>query len=138
MKTRSDQFRPKMSQAEFEVMNVIWELGSATVTEVMDALNASRDTSLARGTVQVQLRRLEVKNWLKQEKRGSHKFIYSPTCGRCEASADIASDVTQRVFDGSCTNLVRCLYQQEKLSSNEIQRLRDLVKEMESQRDENA
>jgi len=126
-----------MAQAEFEVMEVIWGLGEASVTEAMNALNARRDQPVARGTVQVQLRRLTSKSWLKPSERGS-KLVYSPTCDRTAATADIASDVTERVFDGSCADLVRCLYQQDKLSSEEIQRLHDLVDEMNSNKNPNA
>ena len=132
-----NMLRRKIAQAEFEIMEVIWDLGEATVTEAMEALNKRRKQPVARGTVQVQLRRLTSKKWLRQWKLGG-KQVFSPTCDRTEATADIASEITRRVFDGSCADLVRCLYQEDKLSSEEIQRLHELVDQMNSDRDSNA
>ena len=120
-----------MARSEFEIMDVVWGLGTATVGEVMEAFNGRREQGVARGTVQVQLRRLKEKGWLWEGRRGG-KLVYSPACGRTSASADIASDVTARVFDGSCAELVRCLYHEDKLTPEEIGRLRDLIGEMRS------
>jgi predicted transcriptional regulator len=110
---------------------VIWDLGAATVGEAMEAINARRGQALARGTVQVQLRRLKEKGWLQEVRRSGSKLAYTPTCDRTVASADIASDFTTRVFDGSCAELVRCLYQEDKLTPEEIGRLRELIGQME-------
>lgn len=119
----------KLSPSEFEVMEAFWASDAElTITGVLDAVNASRATPLKRATVQVHLRRLEEKGWLAHREDG-RRFLYRPTASRDSASADLARDLTERVFDGSCAQLVRCLFERDEISEAEIERLRDLIDE---------
>ncbi len=119
----------KLSPSEFEVMEALWTSGTdLTITDVLKAVNASRRTPLKRATVQVHLRRLEEKGWLKH-REDERRFYYRPTASREAASADLVRDLTERVFDGSCAELVRCLFEQDEISPAEIERLRTLVDE---------
>ena len=114
----------KLSPSEFEVMEALWAAGSElTITGVLELVNASRGVPLKRATVQVHLRRLEEKGWLTHREDG-RRFFYLPTASREAASAGLARDLTERVFDGSCAELVRCLFERDEISPEEIDRLR--------------
>lgn len=121
----------KLSPAEFEIMEVIWSAGEAGITDVMRQVNRNREAPLKRATIQVQLRRLESKGWLRHIENG-RLFVYLPNAGRDEASAELAEDVTARVFNGSCASLVRCLFEQQKLDPEDIERLRALIEEADA------
>lgn len=123
----------KLSPAEFEIMEAVWaHSGESGITEVLQRVNAVREGEpLKRATVQVQLRRLEEKGWLKHREDG-RRFFYSATAGREVASATLAGDLTERVFDGSCAELVRCLFDHQDVSSDEIARIRALLDKAES------
>ena len=122
--------RPKLSPAEFEIMQAVWSLGEATINDVTARINQDRSVPVKRATIQVQLRRLESKKWLKHI-QSDRTFYYSALSGREEASAELADDIRRRIFDGSCADLVRCLFQHEKISSAEINELKTLVRKMD-------
>lgn len=123
----------KLSPAEFEVMEVIWEHGEdLTISQVLEHVNAARrDDPLKRATIQVQLRRLEDKGWLSHREEG-RRFLYRATAKREAASAGLATDLAARVFDGSCAELVRCLFETQEVSAEEIARIRALLDEAEN------
>ena len=117
---------PRLTPAEFEIMDVIWNGGEMTVTEVMNQINAAGQKTLSRSTIQVQMQRLSEKGWLKH--RGQRKtFLYSATVKRSEATAGIAEDVKKRVFGDSCTELVRTLLDHTSISSSDIAALKKLI-----------
>ncbi|HUF63751.1 MAG TPA: BlaI/MecI/CopY family transcriptional regulator [Verrucomicrobiales bacterium] len=119
----------KLSPSEFEVMEALWTSDSGlTITDILTAVNAARRAPLKRATVQVHVRRLEEKGWLRRHE-DERKFYYRPTASREAASAGLARDLTERVFDGSCAQLVRCLFERDEISLAEIERLRALVEE---------
>ncbi len=123
----------KLSPAEFEIMEAIWgHEGETTITDVLQRVNAAREgEGLKRATIQVQLRRLEDKGWLRHRAEG-RRFFYRATAGREDASARLAGDLTERVFEGSCSELVRCLFEHQDVSPDEIARIRALLDEAES------
>ena len=87
---------PRLTPAEFEIMDVIWNGGEMTVTEVMNHVNAAGRKTLSRSTIQVQMQRLAEKGWLKHRDQGK-TFFYSATVKRSDATARIAEDVKKRV-----------------------------------------
>ena len=117
---------PRLTPAEFEIMDVIWEGGEMTVTEVMNQVNAAGEKTLSRSTIQVQMQRLTEKGWLKQKGQGK-TFFYSATVKRSEATAGIAEDVKKRVFGDSCAELVRALLDHSSISSSDIAALKKLI-----------
>jgi predicted transcriptional regulator len=117
---------PRLTPAEFEIMDAIWNGHEMTVTEVMKQVNASKDKVFSRSTIQVQIQRLTEKGWLKYRDQGK-TFLYSATVKRAEASANIAEDVKKRVFGDSCAELVRALLDHSSISSGEIDELKQLI-----------
>ena len=57
-----------LTDAQREIMEIVWERGEATVSEVRGALAKRRE--LARNTVQTMIVRLEDKGWLKHREAG--------------------------------------------------------------------
>jgi len=121
---------PKLTDAEFEIMKIVWENDGATISHVLDSINAQKSNILKRTTIQVQMTRLEEKGWLTHRKEG-RTFYYEATRGREMVSAEIAKDVGSRVFAGSYAEMVKCLFQNEKVSREEIKRIRKILKEYE-------
>ena len=117
---------PRLTPAEFEIMDVIWNGGEMTVTQVMNQINASGEKSFSRSTIQVQMQRLADKGWLTFQDQGK-TFLYSATVKRSEASANIAEDVKKRVFGNSCAELVRALLDHSSISSRDIAELKQLI-----------
>ena len=117
---------PRLTPAEFDIMDAVWNAGELTVTEILQKVNKLNNRNLKRATIQVQVGRLEEKGWLKHREEGN-KFIFTATVPRSEASAFIAYDIGQRIFGGSCVELVKAFFSKSKVSSEEIQQLRELI-----------
>ena len=119
----------RLSDAQLEIMEVVWDRGEASIAEVLASVNGRRKKKLRRTTIQVQMNRLEKKGWLTHRVEG-RTYRYEALRPREEALAAIADDVTHRVFGGSCADLVKCLHDHKKINASEIRRLRKLLDEL--------
>jgi predicted transcriptional regulator len=121
---------PKLTPPEFEIMDAVWRAGELTATGILNTVNASKSKKLKRTTIQVQVSRLEEKGWLTHREDGN-RFLFHPTVPREEASAAIAMDVRERVFGGSCVELVKSLFANSNISPEEIKKLREFIDQYE-------
>ncbi|QSH42253.1 BlaI/MecI/CopY family transcriptional regulator [Lentisphaerota bacterium ZTH] len=117
---------PRLTPAEFEIMNIVWAKGEATVGEILDAVNASRKEQLRRATIRVQVVRLEKKGWLKVEKL-NNLLYYSATTAKAEASHHMINEIRTKAFQGSYFELVKTLFKNSDVSSTEIEKIRDFI-----------
>ena len=116
----------RLGKLELQIMNVVWERGTATVHDVKDAL--SRGKTPAYTTVLTMMRNLEAKGYLEHEVDG-RTFVYQPTLTRATARQSMLSELLERVFDGSPSLLVNSLMKQKRISAKELRRIRDLLRE---------
>lgn len=121
-----------LSAAQFDIMSVVWDRDEVTIAQVLKAINEKRRKKLRRTTIQVQMSRLEKKGWLAHKTVG-RTFYYRASRDREEVLAMIAGDVTNRIFGGSCADLVKCLFDQKKISGEEIQRLRKVLDQVKGE-----
>ena len=115
-----------LHKLELQLMKIIWEKGRATAREVKDAID--EDRSLAESTIRTMLRSLETKGFLTHDvdKDNRHQpFVYRPVVRRDEVSRGMLSDLLDRLFDGSKELLLNYLFEDEDVSLEELQRLRE-------------
>ena len=115
---------PHFTDAELKLMEVLWDRGSATVSEVLEGLNSK--PPLAYSTVITTLRILETKGYVSHEKRG-RSFTYQPLTGRHEARQSAIAHLLHRLFNGSPELLMTSLFEDRKISAAEMKRLRSLI-----------
>lgn len=119
---------PPLSDAQFEIMNVVWQIGECTVTEVLQQLQQRRP--VARNTIQTMMSRLEEKGWLTHTDEAG-TFIYKASVPREAVQQDVLKQVMQSVFDGSAAGMLMALLQDGSLTRAEANRIRQLIKEAE-------
>jgi BlaI family penicillinase repressor len=118
---------PRISEAEWQVMKVIWkQVGSCSAQTVIDALAAPNDWSVA--TIKTLLTRLVKKGALRFEKNGK-SYLYSATLTESEGRAVETKTFLDRVFDGSLSPLIAHFSQARKLSKKDIEELENLLRE---------
>lgn len=91
-------FRPKqlsLGPLEFEILNLIWDLGTATVKQVHDQILTNPDRELAYTSVTTVLNRLTKKGWLACDKQ-NRSFIWRPLVSREQANSLWAYDQLQQ------------------------------------------
>jgi predicted transcriptional regulator len=81
------QIPPPLHELETDVMEAVWELGEASVREVMEALNASAEKERAYTTYMTIMARLDGKGLLDRRRQGKTDF-YTPRYAR-EQYADL-------------------------------------------------
>jgi len=103
---------------ELDVMTTLWRLGSGTVTEVQEAL----DARLAYTTVLTILRNLDAKGYLRREPEGrAHRYF--PKVKQKAAQKRALRRLVDTVFLGSPEALLTQLVADHDLSAEDLQRL---------------
>jgi predicted transcriptional regulator len=108
-----------LGDRELDVMGVLWELGSGTVTEVRERLPAD----LAYTTVLTILRNLEAKGFLRHESEGkAHRYF--PSVARRTARRTAVTRLIDKLFHGSPEQLIAQLVEDRALTAEDLQRIR--------------
>lgn len=118
-------------QLQRAVIEVVWELGEATVRQVWKRL--CRKKELAYTTVLTAMQRLERAGWLKHRVEG-RKHVYLPTKTRAQADAGSVRKFVQRVFNGNALVLFRQLVEEGELSDEELRELQQLINQKRKER----
>jgi len=118
-------------QLQRAVIEVVWELGEATVRQVWTRL--CRRKELAYTTVLTAMQRLEKNGWLKHRVDG-RKHVYLPTKTRGQAGAGSVRKFVQRMFNGNALVLFRQLVEEGELSDQELRELQQLINQKRKER----
>ena len=119
---------PKLTNAELEIMHVVWELDGATVREVHERLNQRRN--LAYTTVMTMMNILDEKGHLTRHKQG-RAYRYEPVRPKSQVISGMVDDFVGKVFEGSARPLVLGLVKDRKLSEKDLEEIARLIKEVE-------
>src|SRR6516164_11069790 len=113
-----------LSRRERQIMDVLYKLGQASVSEVLAALGGKPHYS----TVRAQLRVLEEKGHVRHEEHGL-RYVYFPVVPREVARRSALRHLVETFFDGSTEKAVAALLGGEisKISSEELDRLSSLI-----------
>lgn len=117
-----------LTEAELEIMHVVWELGDATVRQVHDVLAERRPVAYT--TVMTMLGLLAKKGHLKREESG-RAFVYRPAYPKGRVVSRMLDDFVTRVFRGSARPLVLALLKEKKLSRRDLDEISRLAEEEE-------
>ena len=107
---------------ELAVMSVLWRLGSASVSEVRDAL----DEELAYTSVLSALQTLEEKGFVRHEAEG-RAYRYFPSVEAERAGGSALARVRDAIFAGSVERMFAQMVADKKLSRKELERMRELI-----------
>lgn len=111
-----------LGKRELDVMGVLWELGSGTVSDVRERL----PVDLAYTTVLTILRNLEEKSYLSRVAEGkAHR--YSPRVGRVAARRSAIARVVDTLFHGAPEELIAHMVEERTLTARELRRLRAMI-----------
>jgi predicted transcriptional regulator len=119
---------PPPTDAELEILQIVWELGEATVRQVHQAISARRP--LAYTTTMTMLGLLVKKGHLRREESG-RAFIYRPALPRSRVVSRMLDDFLVRVFRGSARPLVLALVRDRKLSRRDLEEIARIAGEEE-------
>ena len=121
-----------LSRRERQILDVIYNLGRATASEVLERMPDAPTYTTVRGLLRV----LESKGHVRHEEEGG-RYVYIPTLTKQRAAKSALKHVVQTFFDGSPSQAMAALLGSERgLSEEEVERLAQLVEN--ARRKENA
>jgi predicted transcriptional regulator len=116
---------PALTDAEAEVMAVLWRLEAATVGEMLEALSEQRRATYS--TVQTILRILETKRYVAHRKV-ERAFVYRPIVDVRQARRRALKHLVSRLFEGSPSLLILNVLEDADLDAAERAELMKLIK----------
>ncbi len=116
--------RATPTEAELEILHVLWESGPATVREVLEALRQDRPRAYT--SVMTLLNVMVDKGLVVREPRG-RAFVYRARTPREQTRGKLVSDLLRRAFQGSASSLVAHMLDQTKPSSEELAAIERLI-----------
>ena len=114
----------KLTNRELDVMSVLWQQGTGTVSDVAAGL----EDELAYSTVLTMLRTLETKGHVRHEQEGK-AYRYIPVTQPEDFGERALGRVLDKIFHGSREMLVTRLVADESVSPDELRRIRELLDE---------
>jgi BlaI family penicillinase repressor len=115
-----------LGQLQRAVIEVVWELGEASVHQVRKELAPKK--KLAYTTVLTAMQKLEKAGWLRHRTVGKI-YIYSPTRTKEQAGEKSVRKFLERMFDGDALLMFQHLMRQSKLTEEELGELRKMIDE---------
>ena len=115
---------PQISEAEFEVMKVIWKHAPISTNEITEKL--TRTTKWSPKTIQTLIKRLVTTGALSYEKQ-RRVFVYTPLIEEKEYIGQESHSFLERYYDGDITAMLSAYIEDDKLSESEIDMLRSLL-----------
>ena len=113
-----------LTEAELRIMNVLWDKGSATVHEVLQALPSK--PNLAYTSVLTIIRILETKGYVKHVK-DKRAHIYLPKIDREDATRFEVRHLVSRFFGNSHERLLLNILEESSIDAEELARVRELL-----------
>ena len=117
----------ELTRAELQVMNILWDMGKGTVSEILEKFPEPQP---AYNTVLTFLRILKEKQYVASEAVGKQHRFY-PLVQHAEYSSRFLQNVKNNLFRGSATDLVNFFVKEENLSATEIEELIALLRKNE-------
>lgn len=115
-----------LTEAELRLMEVLWRQGPSSVQQVLEGLPGG--IALAYNSVLTTIRILERKGYVAHSKDG-RAHVYAPVVERSEATRSEVKHLVKRMFQNSHELLVLNILEDAELSSDELQRLKQYLKE---------
>ncbi len=116
------------TEGELEILQVLWDLGAATVRQVHDQLNMQREIGY---TTVLKLMQIMTEKNLVTRDESQRTHVYCAKQRKQQTQKRIVTDLVKRAFDGSTNQLVMRALESRKVSSEEIDELRRMLDQLE-------
>jgi BlaI family transcriptional regulator, penicillinase repressor len=118
--------KPMPTDAELDILAVLWRLGPATVREVHEDLNKSSGYTTTLKQMQLMTEKGLV---TRSERYRSH--VYEAGVPKAQTQNQIAADVLKRAFEGSAKSLVLGVLTAQPASKTDLAEIRQMLEEFE-------
>ncbi len=121
---------PRPTEAELEILQVLWQSGPATVRLVNDRLNEKRPVGYTTTLKMMQI--MHDKGLLRRDER-QRSHLYSPVIKERETQQILLNRFLESAFGGSAARLVMQALGNHQASREEIARIRAFLDQLEEE-----
>jgi BlaI family transcriptional regulator, penicillinase repressor len=126
MRPRKTHSRP--TDAEVEILNILWKTGPATVRRVHEEIS---ETKQSQYTTTLKLMQIMVAKGQLHRDESERSHVYVPAVEREHSQRQMATDLMERAFAGSLRSLVVGALGGRRATKRELAELRALIEEHE-------
>lgn len=116
------------TESELEILQVLWDKGSATVREVYEVLEKNRDIGY---TTTLKTMQIMTEKGLLGRDTSSRTHIYAPLISRESAEKQFLKKMIHGLYNGSTSRLVIGALGQKKLSHTELKEIQEYLNTFE-------
>lgn len=120
---------PSLGDTELEVLNIVWDIGESTVSDVHEIVTRERDVAYT--TIMTVMKNLARKGYLSYSNKG-RSFLYRAERSARDVRTGLARDLVQRAFGDSPLSLALTLVRDEGLSTTELEELKAAIRRLEN------
>jgi BlaI family transcriptional regulator, penicillinase repressor len=120
------------TKTEMDVLQVLWTNGPSTVRFVHDILNTQKEA--VQYTSTLKLMQVMTEKGMLARDESSMKHIYSPLLEEEKTKGFMLGRFLDSIYNGSVSNLVLALLDNEKTSVKELQLLKELAKKLSNEK----
>ena len=118
---------PRPTDAELEILRVLWDTGPSSVRQVQEALGRSREVGYTTVLKLLQIM-TEKGHVVRDESQRTH--IYRPRVSQNKTQRQLVGDLMARAFGGSAEKLILQALSAKKISQEELAEIRDMLDQL--------
>lgn len=119
---------PRPTDAELEILKVLWRRGPSTVREVFETLGETKGTGY---TTVLKLMQIMADKGLVVRDESERAHRYEPAAPEDETQRRLVGDLLRKAFDGQAVKLVMQALSTERASAEELSEIRRMLDELE-------
>jgi len=119
---------PRPTDAELEILTVLWSRGASTVREIHELIAQRKPTQY---TTVLKMLQIMSEKGLVQRNADQRAHVYEASCPQEATQRQLAGDLLERAFSGSAVRLMQGALSARKASKSDLAEIRQLLDEYE-------
>lgn len=119
---------PKLSKLEFQIMEVLWTQGEASIREIQEAFPAKRRSAYT--TIQTTVYRLEAKNVVRRVRKVGNFHVFAASVSRRAAQRRLIDELLA-LFGGRTQPVMAHLIESGKLTLDDVKEAEKALRQLE-------
>ena len=115
---------PQISDAEFEIMKVIWDKNPISTNEIVETVKKTSSQNVR--TIQTLISRLEKKGAISHKKEGK-LYVYSPLIDKNEYISKKSTSFLDKFYNGAINRMVMNFIENDMLTDDDIATLKNIL-----------
>lgn len=119
---------PRPTDAELEILQILWQLGPSTVRQVFEAMADSRSVGY---TTVLKMLQIMTDKGLVERDASQRSHVYQTALSEAQTQEQLIGYLANRAFGGSSARLVMHALSSERASADELAQIRQLLDDLE-------